>query len=200
MKLPKLRELGEVLKSLCSRPFTNMYPFRPVTVPDGFRGKPEYDEKECVGCLACEEVCPGRAIDHVDSKEEKLRVITHHQDHCIFCQQCERACITEKGIKLTKEFELARYDRKGGISQSRKELVICQHCGEIVAPLDHLKFLAKKVGALLYTNPTLLLARHAELNLLSREEVPVNSPHPRAGHLQFICPNCRREMIVKEQW
>jgi formate hydrogenlyase subunit 6/NADH:ubiquinone oxidoreductase subunit I len=199
MKLPKVREVGEALRSLFSRAFTNNYPFTPVAVPDGFRGKPEYDEKNCVGCLACFEVCPARAIEYRDDKEKKERVLTHHPDLCIFCQQCERACITEKGITLTKKYELASDDRRAGSTESRKELVICEECGEVVGCLDHLKFLAKKVGHLLYTNPTLLLARHDELKLLEQERGQ-NSPHPRAGHLKMLCPNCRREMIIKEQW
>lgn len=199
MKLPKLREVGEAIKSVFSRPYTTRYPWEKVVPPDGYRGKPQYYEDDCVGCLACYEVCPGRAIDYLDDKEQKLRVLTHHQDQCIFCQQCERACITEKGIKLTKEYELARFDRKGGISQSKKELVICENCGGIVGCLDHLKFLAKKVGPLLFANPTLLLARHDELKLLEKQRGE-NSPHPRAGHLKLLCPGCRREMILKEQW
>lgn len=199
VKLPKIRELGEALRSLFSRPFTTKFPFAPAVVPEGFRGKPEYNEKECVGCLACYEVCPARAIDYVDDKEQKTRTLTHHQEKCIFCQQCERACITEKGIVLTKEFELSTFDRKSGVSRCQKELVICENCGEIVGCRDHLAFLAKKVGSLLYANPTLLLARHAELKLLE-EQRGQESPHPRSGHLKFLCPNCRREMILKEQW
>lgn len=195
MRRPKLRELIEAITSLISRPYTGSY----QPIPDGFRGKPEFNEKKCVGCLACVEVCPARAIDYVDDKEKKTRTLTHHQETCIYCQQCERACLTGEGIKLTKEWELSSFDRHKGISQSTKELVICEHCGEIVAPLDQLKFLAKKVGHLEYANPTLLLARHQELKAII-DKLPVTSPHPRAGHLAIICPNCRREMILREQW
>ena len=199
MKLPKLREIGEALKALMFGPYTSKFPAEQPIIPDGFRGKPQFYEDDCVGCLACVEVCPSRAIEYVDDKKNKLRTLTHHQDICIFCQQCEKACITEKGIMLTKEWDLATYDRRTSITQSKKELVICQNCGSIVAPLDHLKFLAKKVGHLLYANPTLLLARHDELKLLEKE-MPLESPHKRSGHLKFLCPNCRREMILKEQW
>ncbi|MCU0641044.1 MAG: 4Fe-4S binding protein [Candidatus Margulisbacteria bacterium] len=197
--LPKIREVIEAVGSLFSRPFTNGYPFKPLVPPDGFRGKPEYYQDECVGCLACYEVCPGRAISYEDNKETKKRTLTYRADLCIFCQQCEKACITEKGIQLTKQFELASYERKGVTSTSIKELVLCENCGEVVGCIDHLRFLARKVGPLLYTNPTLLLARHDELKLLEKER-GANSPHPRAGHLKLLCPNCRREMIVKEQW
>jgi len=199
MKLPKIRELGEALRSLFSRPYNNRYPFVKLVPPDGFRGKPEYYQDDCVGCLACFEVCPARAIAYEDDKEKRERVLTHRADHCIFCQQCEKACITEKGIKLTKAFELASTERKTNISQSKKALVICENCGEPIGCLDHLKFLAKKVGTLLYTNPTLLLARHDELQMLEKERGQA-SPHPRGGHLKLLCPNCRREMILKEQW
>ena len=199
IKLPKIRELGEAIKSLFSRPFTTRYPFEPTVPPDGFRGKPRYDEENCVGCLACYEVCPGRAIEYKDDIENKQRTLTQHPEVCIFCQQCERACITGEGIKLTKEYELAEFDRHENASQSKKELVICENCGAVVGCLDHLKFLARKVGSLLYANPTLLLARHAELKLLEKER-PQDSPHPRAGHLKMLCPACRREMILGEQW
>ena len=199
MKLPKLREVGEALRSLFSRPYTTKYPFAPSSPPVGFRGKPQFYEDQCVGCQACAEVCPSRAIEVVDDKAGRLRTLTHHQDICIYCGQCERACITGEGIKLTREFDLATYDRTGSITQSRKKLVLCDNCGEIVAPLDHLTFLAKKVGSLLYANPTLLLARQAELKQLIAK-LPLNSPHRRAKHLSFLCPHCRREMILTEQW
>ena len=198
MKLPKLREIKEALRSLFSPPFTSAFPAIPVIPPEGFRGKPQFYEDDCVGCLACLEVCPARAIDYIDDREQRLRVLTHHQDVCIYCQQCERACITGKGIILTREFNLATEDRKKAITQSRKKLVICDDCGEIIAPLDHLRWLSIRVGHLLYANPTLLLARQVDLGLI--KELPTQSSHPRAGHLTFLCPNCRRQMIIKEQW
>jgi len=199
VKLPKIRELIEAIKALILGPYTSKFPLEQPVIPDGFRGKPQFYEDDCVGCLACLEVCPAKAIEYVDDKKKQLRILTHHQDICIYCQQCERACITEKGIKLTKEYDLATFDRSKSITQSKKELVICEHCGEVVAPLDHLKFLAKKVGHLLYANPNLLLARHDELKLLEADQ-PLCSPHWRSGHLKMLCPNCRREIILKEQW
>jgi len=199
VKLPKVRELGEAIKALIFGPYTSRFPYEAPFIPEGFRGKPQFYEDDCVGCLACVEVCPARAIDYVDDKANKLRILTHHQDICVYCQQCEKACITEKGIMLTKEFDLATYDRKTAITQSKKELVICGNCGEIIGCLDHLKFLAKKVGHLLYANPTLLLARHDELKLMEND-MPSDSPHKRAGHLKMLCPNCRREVILTEQW
>lgn len=202
MKLPgvlQLRILIEAIRAVLFGPYTTKFPSVSVEPPEGYRGKPKYYEEDCVGCGACYEVCPARAIEMIDDKAQKLRFLIHRPDVCIYCGQCEEACITEKGIKLTKEYILATYDRKENTSQVRKELVICENCGEVAGCLDHFKYLARKVGNLLYSNPNLILARHAELNLLAKD-LPADSPHPRAGHLKMLCPNCRREMILKEQW
>ena len=199
IKLPKLRELREAIRALFSRRFTTRFPFETCVPPDGFRGKPQFYEDDCVGCLACLEVCTARAIEYVDDKENKLRTLTHHQDLCIYCQQCERACITEKGIRLTKEYDLTTYDRRTSTTQSRKKLVLCDQCGEVIASLDHLLWLTRKVGHLLFANPTLFMIRNAQLKL-QKDKLAIASPHKRAGHLQVICPNCRREMILKEQF
>jgi len=191
----QFRILKEAITAALFGPFTTKFPFKSSIPPEGFRGKPEYNKDECVGCGACSEVCPARAIFMEDDKSKKVRTLTHRQDVCIYCGQCEEACITEKGIKLTLEYDLATYDRKQSYSAIEKDLVVCEGCGEIVSCLDHLRFLAKKVGHLLYANPTLLRARHDDL-----KDLPLASPHKRAGHLKLLCPNCRREMILKEQW
>jgi hydrogenase-4 component H len=198
MKYPKVREIKEALTSLFSKAFTSRYPYVKTIAPEGYRGKPEFNEAECVGCNACAEVCPARAIEVVDDKAAKTRTLIHHQDQCIYCQQCEKACITKKGITLTREYDLATYDRTRSVTTSIKKLVICDNCGEIAGALDHLMFLAKKVGHISYANPTLLLARHLELKLV--ESIPQGTPNKRSGHLRLLCPNCRREMILKEQW
>ena len=72
MKLPKIRELGEAIKALIFGPYTSKFPLRVPMIPDGFRGKPQFYEDDCVGCLACVEVCPARAIEYVDDKKKKL--------------------------------------------------------------------------------------------------------------------------------
>ena len=63
MRKPKLRELKEAATSLFSRPYTIKYPYEPSIPPETFRGKPEFVEEECVGCGACAQICPARAIE-----------------------------------------------------------------------------------------------------------------------------------------
>jgi hydrogenase-4 component H len=157
MKYPKLRELREAIKSLFSRPYTTKFPFKPHEAFDGFRGKPKYFEDYCVGCGACAQVCPGNAIKVVDPEEPvtkldpvPMRRIVLRYDTCIFCGNCQANCITEKGIQLTGEFDLALFDRNLAVEDIEKELIICELCGAIVSTLDHLKWLARRLGTLAY--------------------------------------------------
>ena len=39
------------------------YPFVPVEVAPGFRGKPEYDPDQCIACAACVIACPPNALN-----------------------------------------------------------------------------------------------------------------------------------------
>jgi len=110
MRKPKLREIKEALTSLFTKPYTTKFPYQPHTPPKRFRGRPKFDEKECVGCGGCANVCPSNAIELIDNPEEKKRILIHHPDKCIFCGECERNCITEKGIRLTQEFDISYFD------------------------------------------------------------------------------------------
>ena len=70
MKLPKIRELIEAIKALIKGPYTSKFPKVPHTPHPNFRGQPKYDEKKCVGCLACVEVCPVEALAYEDSTDK----------------------------------------------------------------------------------------------------------------------------------
>ncbi len=205
MKYPKLRELREAVKSIFSRPYTTKFPYAPHEPYDGYRGKPKYFEEYCVGCGACAEVCPANAISVIDpvesvKKEETVpkRKIELRYDMCIFCGNCQAHCITEKGIQLTKEYDLAILDRKLAVESIEKELVVCDLCGEVITTKDHLRWLVGRLGTLAYGNPTLLL-------ISQRELIPVESGVPgeelrRPDILKVLCPKCRHEVMLKDIW
>jgi hydrogenase-4 component H len=205
MKYPKLRELREAIKSLFSRPYTTKYPFKPHEPFDGIRGKPQYFEEYCVGCGACAEVCPANAIQVIDPKEPvktsnpvPVRRLELRYDQCNFCGNCQAHCITEKGVQLTKQFDLALLDRKLAVETIEKELVICDLCGAIVTAKDHLRWLVERLGTLSYGNPTLILVGQKEL-------IPVESGKKgeelrRPDIFKILCPKCRQEVMVKDIW
>jgi len=202
MKLPKLRELVEALKVLfIEGPYTSKFPKKPSPAPEGYRGKPVYDEKYCMGCGACVEVCPARAIEKVDDPQTLKRTMTIHLGHCIFCGACHAACPTVKGVTLSTEYDLATLNRLESYERVEKELATCEVCGKIITAKEHLCWVADKLGVLAYSNPTLIMASLQKLGLVDdTAERDKTRPVGREDLVRILCPACRRDTLLTEQW
>ncbi len=201
MKLPgllQLRILKEALRALFTGPATAPFPKRPHVPAERFRGRPKYYDEYCIGCGACFQVCPARAIEMIDSVAERKRHFRLHLDECIFCGQCQANCPPEKGVQLSREFDLACFSRDDCVEKVSKTLVICDQCGEIVGCWEQISWLAKKLGALAYSNPTLFLAYLKDLSLVKEAATSVRPEVTRADRLRILCPRCRREVVIKE--
>ncbi len=199
MKLPKIRELLEAIKALIVGPYTTKFPYKPHTPYPSFRGQPVYNQDKCVGCLACESVCPVEAIDHKDvvDPESPKRIMIHYTDTCIFCGSCEAACIADKeGIKLSNEWDLAFFDRKEAQETIEKELQLCEVCGEPIACKDHLKWIAEKVGELSYSSPTLYFSRLRSLGIIDENLISAVRDYGRSDRVKILCARCRRETTL----
>lgn len=199
MKLPKIRELLEAIKALIVGPYTSKFPFKPHEPYPSFRGQPVYNPDKCVGCLACEEVCPAEAIGHEDITDpsDPKRKIIHYTDTCIFCGCCEAACIADnEGIKLSNEFDLAFFDRKTAEESIEKDLQLCEICGAVIACKDHLKWIAEKIGELTYSNPTLYQSRLKSLGIIDENITSVLKDHGRSDRVKILCARCRRETTL----
>ncbi|RKX79150.1 MAG: 4Fe-4S ferredoxin [Spirochaetes bacterium] len=196
MRKPKLRELGEAVKALTTRAYTIKFPFEPSEPFEAFRGKPEYSDEYCVGCGACANVCPPGAIDILDDIQEKKRRLILHLDNCIYCGQCELNCITEKGIKLTREYDLATLDRSTLVEKVEKNLLLCELCGAVIGTEEHVRWVAERLGTAAFSNPTVMLVAMKELSVVREEKAEKSEVTDRADRLRVLCPRCRKETTV----
>lgn len=197
MKYPKLRELKEAIKALIIGPYTTRFPKEPHVPFERFRGRPEFHEEDCTGCGACVNVCPSGALSMGDVGDR--RILEVRWDICIYCGQCQANCLTEKGIILSNKFDFATTEKRKDLKQEiEKELVICQDCGEIIAPYDHIIWVAKKLGPLTFSNPSLMLFYLKSQRLsFDATEIKPKEEFQRADRIKVLCPRCRREAVVK---
>jgi len=203
MKKPKLRELGEAVKALARGPATDPFPAKPHVPPKIFRGLPRYHKEDCIGCKACAEVCPSQCIIVTDdvAAHPPVRRLELHYDACIYCGQCELNCTTEKGILLSNEFDLACFDRSTCVESVEKELVLCEVCRAVIGCREHLLWVAERLGAKRYANPTLILLADGEMGLVgSQAPRDPDRPIDRSDLVRVLCPTCRRTAVLREAW
>ena len=206
MRYPKIRELIEAVKALLIGPYTSKFPRKPLEPAKRFRGKPEYSNDGCIACTACSLVCPVRAIEFRDivTKEKTTRKMILHLDECHYCGQCSTFCTTRDdnppGIKHTTEFDLSSFDRRDMVSTTdEKELALCEACGTVITTKAHLDWLAKKLGPLAFSNPTLFVA--SLKNMGFSDDVLQNMKEgllQRSDRIKVLCSKCRRSTTIEK--
>jgi len=124
----KFSMLSQVFSQMFKKPFTNRFPAKyapknttkfleevgagraeiipPIEVPDGFRGKIQYDKDKCIGCKLCIKVCPSEAIEFTE-ENKKIKI---YLSRCTFCSQCNDICPV-KCLSMSNEFLLADSDK-----------------------------------------------------------------------------------------
>jgi len=103
----------EMFRLMLEKPTTEAYPFKPIQLPERFRGKLDIDPAKCTGCQVCSLVCPASVITMVDlgtrkvgDRELKVRRPLFDLSTCIFCGECVDNCAFN-ALELTKQFETA---------------------------------------------------------------------------------------------
>jgi hydrogenase-4 component H len=200
MRQPKLRELKEAIISLFTPAYTTKFPKKEHIPFEGFRGKPVVDDKNCVGCETCTNVCPPHAITHEDDREKGVRVIRRDYGKCIFCGQCEEHCITGKGVILSdKIYDMSNFDRQESVEYQEKELIICKNCGAVITTKEHIVFMHKKLGPKAYSNIMNLNVLNEKLKLAAEEDTDfdLSKELKRRDMFNVLCPNCLRKTLIK---
>jgi len=196
----KIPYLPEAIKALVKGPYTVKFPFGETVDTGAYRGAPEWDEEVCIGCGACYEVCPADAIEMVDDTESSppMRRFVLHYDRCIFCGHCHYNCTTEDGICQTRAYDLATFDRSASLTRMEKELLVCEKCGEVIGAIDHVKWVAEKLGPKAYANTSLALTLEGQLVTAPQPSQPAGAQVDRSDIMRVLCPHCRRLVIFSE--
>lgn len=198
MRLPAFmqpRILKQAVLAVFSPAFTTRFPAEPFVPQDAFRGRPRFYADGCTGCGACAQVCPPKCIDVIDDLESTppKRILVQHLDACIVCGQCERYCPTQKGIRMSHEWDYAGFAPADFEERIEKELVLCEVCGDVLAPADQLYWLAERLGPMSFANPTLAMFSGQRLGYV---EAGVRNPSTttlRADRMAIQCPRCKRK-------
>lgn len=196
----KIPYLPEAIKAVVKGPYTVDFPFGETMDTGRYRGATVWDEDVCIGCGACYEVCPTGAIEMEDVTDESppVRKLVLRYGRCIFCGHCHYHCTTEDGIYQTQEFDLATFDRLSCTTDVEKELLVCDKCDKVVGAVDHIKWVAQKVGPKAYANPSLAMTLEGELISAPQETVERDEKLGRDDILRVLCPHCRRTVIFNE--
>ncbi len=195
MRYPKLRELKEALKYLFSRSYTTRYPYGKADIHPRFRGKPEFQQDDCLGCTACAEVCPPDAIEVIDDIKNRKRRVVRYLDKCIHCGECERICTCECGVKMVSEFELAVYDKKDLVDSVERELVICENCGRPIATKKHILWLIDKLDEKGAVHLGFIVMKLKELGIVEDVESKLTLDK-RQDLFTISCPKCRYRIML----
>ena len=198
MRLPAFmqpRILKQAVKAVFLPAFTTRFPAEPFEPQEAFRGRPRFDVDGCVGCGACAQVCPPKCIDVIDDLDcsPPKRILVQHLDACIVCGQCERYCPTQRGIRMSHEWDFAGFEPTDFEERIEKELVMCEVCGELLAPADQLHWLVERLGPASFANPTLAMFAGQRLGYVQQGVRNPTVTILRADRMAVQCPKCKRK-------
>ena len=189
------RILKQAIMAALSPAYTTRFPAEPFEPQAAFRGRPRYHADHCIGCGACAQVCPSKCIEIRDDMDASppTRMLVQHFDACIMCGQCARYCPTGAGIQMSTDWNTAGFAAPDFEERVEKELVVCERCGEVIAPVAQLAWLADRLGPVAYANPTLYM--QAGIGLGCVEETVRNPADGflRQDRMAIQCPKCRRQ-------
>jgi NADH-quinone oxidoreductase subunit I len=121
-----LRALGTTLRNALRRPVTVEFPFVIRPRAERFRASfalpdDEHGELACIGCLACERICPSRVIKMKPAPKRESPVTGKKRAYvdefvldltaCIQCELCIQVCNSD-AITMVREPEAPAFTRE----------------------------------------------------------------------------------------
>jgi Ni,Fe-hydrogenase III small subunit len=111
------------LKSLQTGIVTTEYPEKKSVPAPGFQGLPVWNKQSCVQCGRCADICPTKAIELYNGKNELFWQVDAKK--CIFCGYCLEVC--KGAIAQSENYELATNAESTPDAQNFKRSVHIRH-------------------------------------------------------------------------
>jgi NADH-quinone oxidoreductase subunit H len=98
------------------RPFTVLYPYERLEVPEAGRWLHGLSDEKCISCARCCRICPDNCLNMVDTQHGQHpdpRFTTRpalDASHCMFCGLCVEVCPTG-ALTMGPNYELAGFSR-----------------------------------------------------------------------------------------
>jgi hydrogenase-4 component H len=83
-------------------------------------------------------------------------------------------------------------------STDEKELSLCECCGEVITARAHLEWLAKRLGPLAFSNPTLFIASLKALGFADDVVSAAKDYATRSDRIRVLCAKCRRATTIEK--
>jgi formate hydrogenlyase subunit 6/NADH:ubiquinone oxidoreductase subunit I len=121
--------LGDISRSLFTRPVTELYPFVRRPTPERLRGQLTFEASKCTGCKICVRDCPAAAIEIVVvDKATKRFVMRFETGRCTYCAQCVVSCNFDAIGMNHEHWELAALSQKPfAVTFGRTEDIATMH-------------------------------------------------------------------------
>jgi ferredoxin len=98
----------QLWSALTSKRSTVRYPYVPLVMPPGYRGRLAFVPTRCKGCGLCVRDCPAAALALVRESKQKFKII-YYPNRCAFCGQCELSNAVKKRKLSQFSFETAPF-------------------------------------------------------------------------------------------
>ena len=120
------RAMAATFRQALRSPTTEQFPKEQRARPERYRSSfalihDEHGDEACIGCLACERICPSRVISlrpgpkaespNTGKKRGWCEDFTLDLNACIFCELCVQVCPVD-AIVMTREKETPGYSRE----------------------------------------------------------------------------------------
>ena len=94
---------------------------------------------------------------------------------------------------MSTEWDFAGFKPEDFEESIEKELVMCEVCGDVLAPADQLEWLTTRLGPASFANPTLAVYNGMRLGYVEQGVRSTAEVTLRQDRMALQCPRCRRK-------